>query len=137
MPQSVESYRSLVTERAGYQCEYCRYPETISSTVLEIDHIQPESKDGQTVPDNLALACRRCNRQKSNKTSGIPLDTGKRVRLFNPRLDQWEDHFQLNPATREIIGLSVIGQVTAIELGFNQARAVTVRQLLLEKELFF
>jgi len=34
---------------------------------LEIDHLIPESKNGETVISNLQLLCRRCNRSKGNK----------------------------------------------------------------------
>jgi len=50
--------KSLVTQRANRCCEYCLYPQAASSTLLEIDHVIPESKGGLTKLDNLALACR-------------------------------------------------------------------------------
>jgi len=40
----------------------------VSISGLEIDHIVPESKGGETKPDNLHLACRYCNRAKGAKT---------------------------------------------------------------------
>lgn len=35
---------------------------------LEFDHIVPEHLGGDGSPDNLALACRSCNRSKGHKT---------------------------------------------------------------------
>jgi hypothetical protein len=55
---NVEDYRREVTQRAHRRCEYCLYPQSASSTLLEIDHVIPESKGGLTELDNLALACR-------------------------------------------------------------------------------
>jgi 5-methylcytosine-specific restriction endonuclease McrA len=34
---------------------------------LELDHIHPESKGGETVYENIQLLCRRCNRRKGSK----------------------------------------------------------------------
>lgn len=57
-------------------CAYCEAPGRItwwpgrawiSFTSLEIDHVVPESKGGTGHPDNLVLACRRCNRSKGTK----------------------------------------------------------------------
>ena len=52
---NVEGYRREVTQRAQRRCEYCFYPQSASSTLLEIDHVIPESKGGLTKLDNLAL----------------------------------------------------------------------------------
>jgi 5-methylcytosine-specific restriction endonuclease McrA len=55
------SSQELVRKRAEYRCEYCRYPEFLSTSPLTIDHINPQSLGGSDDTDNLALACRRCN----------------------------------------------------------------------------
>lgn len=54
----------IVFERDSYTCKYCG----IAGGTLEIDHIQPISKGGSEALDNLATSCRRCNRQKKDKT---------------------------------------------------------------------
>ena len=41
---------------------------------LEIDHIIPESHGGASTPDNLTLACRRCNRRKGAKSHATDQD---------------------------------------------------------------
>lgn len=38
----------------------------------ELDHVIPESAGGLTVPDNLVLACRPCNRSKGTKATAAP-----------------------------------------------------------------
>lgn len=36
--------RADVVSRANERCEYCRYPEELSPTPLEVDHIVPLEK---------------------------------------------------------------------------------------------
>ena len=79
----VEDYRQQVIQRAHRRCEYCLYPQAASSTLLEIDHIIPESKGGLTKLDNLALACRHCNSHKWAKTEGFDPITRERLPLLN------------------------------------------------------
>lgn len=36
----------VVRQRARLRCEYCHYPEILSSAPLSIDHIRPQSLGG-------------------------------------------------------------------------------------------
>jgi HNH endonuclease len=63
----------IVRERAKRRCEYCHYPELLSSAPLSIDHIQPQSFGGSDEPENLALACRHTNRHRSHGQQRIRL----------------------------------------------------------------
>lgn len=56
--------RNQVFERDNYTCKYCG---SVGGK-LEADHIFPISKGGLDTIDNLTTACRRCNRQKRDKT---------------------------------------------------------------------
>ena len=58
------------------------------------------------------------------------------MRLFNPRLDDWDDHFHLNIRTGEIEGHTPIGRATAQELSMNEPLAIANRLLLIERGLF-
>lgn len=80
-------------KRAQFRCEYCHYPELLSTAPLSIDHLQPQSLGGSDEVDNLALACRRCNERRYNFTTGIDPETGIEALLFNPRQQHWSDHF--------------------------------------------
>ncbi|MEL6249787.1 MAG: HNH endonuclease [Cyanobacteria bacterium J06648_16] len=60
---------------------------------LEIEHILPISRGGGSDLGNLWLACPICNRYKSNKTEATEPETDRFVPLFNPRCQQWIDHF--------------------------------------------
>ena len=35
---------------------------------MEFDHVVPESKGGPSTPENIVIACRRCNRSKGRKS---------------------------------------------------------------------
>jgi hypothetical protein len=43
--------------------------------------------------DNLAMACAECNLHKGRDLSGIDHNSIQIVPLFNPRQQQWDDHF--------------------------------------------
>lgn len=54
-----ESIRWAVWERDNFTCKLCG-----SRKNLEIDHIHPESKGGETTIENCQTLCKRCNRSK-------------------------------------------------------------------------
>jgi len=83
-----------VRRRARERCEYCLMPEAFSSLKHVIDHIIARQHEGQTITENLALCCGRCNRYKGPNIAGIDPTTGQLVRLFNPRSDEWTVHFR-------------------------------------------
>ena len=58
------SLKYTVFERDNYTCSYC---STIEGP-FECDHIIPFSKGGSDNLNNLTTACRRCNRQKKDKS---------------------------------------------------------------------
>jgi hypothetical protein len=128
---AVDAYRSEVARRARYRCEYCRYPEAASSTPLELDHIVPEAKGGSTTLDNLALCCRACNLHKHVKTEAVDPVSDETVPLFNPRTQQWPEHFMLNFDTAEILGLTPVGRATLETLVLNSPHALATRRLLI------
>lgn len=61
-----EWYRIIkaVFKRDNYTCQYCGKV----GGKLEADHIIPFSKGGTDDMDNLVTACRKCNRQKRDKS---------------------------------------------------------------------
>lgn len=56
-----DSLRDKVLKRDGYKCRYCGR----SDRPLELDHVYPVSKGGETTEDNLVTACDLCNGRKS------------------------------------------------------------------------
>ncbi len=114
--------QDLVRKRASFQCEYCHYPEFLSTSPLTIDHIQPQSKGGSDDTDNLALSCRRCNERHYNFTVGIDPETEQEVPLFNPRQEQWAEHFIWSADATKIIGITPKGRGTCNRLDLNDER---------------
>lgn len=48
----------------------CRCKRCGRTDALQLDHIVPHSKGGESTAENLQLLCGRCNRSKSNKHRG-------------------------------------------------------------------
>ncbi len=61
-----DSLRYDVLKRDKYKCVICGASAS-DGAKLEVDHIIPISKGGQTTIDNLQTLCMSCNRGKSNK----------------------------------------------------------------------
>jgi HNH endonuclease len=117
-----KSLYEIVRQRAQFQCEYCHYLELLSSAPLSIDHIQPQSLGGNDELNNLALACRRCNERRYNFTTGIDPETEMEVALFNPRQQQWSDHFIWSADALQIVGKTSTGRATCNRLDLNDER---------------
>ena len=121
--------RQKVFERANGFCEYCRSNSRFSGSPFEIDHIFPESEGGNSETDNLALACHGCNLFKSNKTEFFDSATGKIVRIFNPRIDVWAEHFAWSSDFTETVGLTAIGRATIEALKLNREGLINKRRM--------
>ena len=127
--------RRLIAERAGYRCEYCLLPQAAALHRHEPDHIVPLQHGGVTDLTNLALACLRCNRHKGPNIGSFDPLTGQLVPLFHPRLQVWDQHFQI--VDGEIIPLTAEGRVTVRVLRFNDPDRLTERQRLIAARLFW
>jgi 5-methylcytosine-specific restriction endonuclease McrA len=66
--------KQLVFNRANGLCEYCRSQARFAIDPLVIDHIQPVSRGGKTIAENLALSCQTCNNYKYTKTIAISVN---------------------------------------------------------------
>ena len=119
-----------VRERARDRCEYCRLSQAAQPYVtFHVDHILSRKHGGSDDPSNLALACERCNAFKGTDLTGIDPDTGQVERLFDPRTQNWNDHFE--PCAALILGRTPTGRVTVAVLGMNEERRVQLRAELL------
>ena len=126
--------RRLVAQRAGNRCEYCLFPEAVALHRHEPDHIIPLQHGGETDPDNLALACLRCNRHKGPNVGSFDPLTDQLVPLFHPRRQNWEQHFRMVGA--EIQPLTPEGRVTVRLLRLNDTDRIVERRRLVEAGLF-
>ncbi|OCQ95750.1 HNH endonuclease [Nostoc sp. MBR 210] len=120
--------RRLVEERANHKCEYCLLPTKVVFFPHEIDHIIAEKHGGKTDADNLALTCWRCNRHKGTDLGSFDPQTGVFSFLFNPRTQQWSEHFSFSELT--IVGLTDVGRTTVHLLQMNNEERIAERQRL-------
>ncbi|MEL6400408.1 MAG: HNH endonuclease [Cyanobacteria bacterium J06626_4] len=125
--------RQLVRDRAQNACEYCLMPEIAVLVLHEVDHVIAEKHGGQTIADNLALACTLCNKYKGSDVASIDPDNEKIVRLYRPNYDLWAEHFRLKAG--EVSPLTAIGRVTVRLLQLNRPERVAERHLLLAANL--
>src|SRR2546423_11578734 len=119
-----------IRRRAGERCEYCLMPQAASALKHVVDHIIALQHNGQTVTENLALCCGRCNLYKGPNIAGIDPLTQQFVRLFNPRVDRWKEHFRWEGPTA--VGLTEVGRATIAVLMINKPYRVSARQALME-----
>ena len=121
---------AAVRDRARNTCEYCLIPQSAEITDHQIDHVIARKHAGETTLENLAVSCFHCNVHKQTDLTGIDPDTREITPLFNPRTDQWIDHFEM---TRDgsIIAKTAVGRVTLYVLKMNEPESVTLRGLLI------
>ncbi len=132
-PRMDTALRELVRRRAGDRCEYCGIPREATPLIpFHVEHIIARQHDGAAHPDNLALACDRCNAYKGPNLSGVDPDTGEIVSLFHPRAHVWTDHFVFREG--EIFGLTPTGRATAQLLHMNARRRVELRKEWLKED---
>src|SRR5947209_952481 len=129
-----ETLRQHVWDRAQAACEYCHVPQRLEIRPFQIDHVISQKHHGPTTADNLALCCYRDNSYKGPNIAGIDPDTGEVTRLFHPRRDAWEEHFQWDGP--ELIGLTAIGRATIDVLAINLPQRVEHRRLLLAADVW-
>lgn len=86
--------RFEVFKRDGFTCQYCgKNPPEVT---LEVDHIQPVSKNGTDELDNLITACFDCNRGKSNvELKRIPNSLTENKEILEEREKQYIEYHKL------------------------------------------
>ena len=120
--------RRFVRYRAHNTCEYCLIHEDDTFFGCEVDHIISEKHGGLTVAENLAFACLVCNRNKGSDLGSLAEGTGLLVRFFNPRVDDWPEHFHLDDVV--IRPLTIIGEATERVLKLNDIERLIERSSL-------
>ena len=84
--------------------------------------------------ENTCFACAHCNAAKGANVAGFDPETDVLVPLFDPRGDNWKEHFRWHGGV--LVGLTPIGRVTIDVLRVNDADCVEQRQELIEAGLF-
>jgi hypothetical protein len=119
MPKIPPSLASLVSLRADKRCEYCHAPQILIGQAFHFDHIKPCSIGGKTIAENLCFACPHCNAFKSDHIEGSDPKTGRLIRFFNLRIDDWERHFHWSNNCEQLLGRTAIGRATIANLKMN------------------
>lgn len=70
-PQHEQYLRDITFEKSKnadgkFQCAHCGVTGD-NRLGFEVDHIKPMNKGGKSIPENLQILCRSCNRKKSDK----------------------------------------------------------------------
>jgi hypothetical protein len=126
-----DNLRDLVRQRARLRCEYCGLPEADSTSMPHyIEHIVARKHHGPTRLANLALSCHRCNLHKATNLTGIDPLTGGLTKLYHPRRNKWQRHFQFEGV--RIVGKTAIGRTTVDVLDMNENERVRLRETLVE-----
>lgn len=120
--------RQIIHELAGDCCEYCRVAKDERLSKFQLDHIIPIKHGGKDKTDNLCLACLKCNSFKGPNVAALDPMTGEATKLYNPRRQRWDEHFQINPDAT-LIGISPEGRATIIVLNINEESRVKHRQM--------
>ncbi|CAN5450667.1 hypothetical protein BH20ACI1_BH20ACI1_18260 [soil metagenome] len=118
--------RNLVVRRAGNACEYCGLSQKGQEATFHIDHILPVVSGGETEAENLALACVSCSLRKGAKETAIDSETNREVKLFHPRLDDWNENFEWNGVVLK--GLTAKGRATVELLKLNRHLILEIRK---------
>ena len=121
--------RQHVTELARHRCGYCLRSEELMGMPLTIDHLIPQAKGGDLAETNLWLACPACNQFKGIQTHALDQATAEMVPLFNPREQNWADHFYWSEDGSHILGKTPCGRVTVMALKINHPQIVVARRL--------
>ena len=123
--------RRAVRALANNCYEYCRIAEGGRLASFHIDHIIPLKHGGSDELDNLCLACLHCNSYKGPNVTAIDPLTDEATKLFNPRIQLWDEHFRLGDDTT-ITGLTPEGRATVIVLRMNDETRIQYRQMGIE-----
>jgi hypothetical protein len=126
--------RQRVWDRAGGRCEYCRIPQQLDVQPFQLDHIRAQKHAGLTTAANLALSCLPCNSYKGANVAGYDPEGGELQALFNPRIDDWDEHFAWDgPVLR---GKTPVGRTTIDVLRMNLSDRVEHRRILMDAGQF-
>lgn len=93
-----------------------------------MQHVFPVSLGGDDSFENLALACFICNNGLSNYLSALDETSGEIVSVFNPREDNWQDHFIWSSDGLLLLGLTPIGRATINLIDINRERTIRIRR---------
>ncbi|NJR12947.1 HNH endonuclease [bacterium] len=116
----------FVHERGRYTCEYCQTSQLVIGQAMHVEHINPDGGDGL---ENLCLSCSSCNLSKGTAILARDELTATLVPLFNPRQQEWSEHFSWAGGATRVEGKTEIGRATVVALQLNRPSLVLARRL--------
>lgn len=123
-----DTLRKTVAEAARYRCGYCQTREEIVGYTLHVEHLHPRALGGLSNEENLWLACSVCNNYKSSQVQAEDPVTKLLVPLFNPRTQNWPDHFAWSEEGTYLSGLTPVGRATVLALQLNAPIRIHARR---------
>jgi HNH endonuclease len=120
--------KKLVAQRAEFKCEYCKLSQEDSFFTFHTDHVISMKHGGLTLADNLAYSCAFCNSCKGSDVGTVLLPEKTFIRLFNPREDVWNEHFEV--INFVFYAKTIVGEATIKVLQLNHIDRIIERQLL-------
>ncbi len=97
-------------KRDEFKCQYCgRTPPRV---VLEVDHIVPLARGGDSSPENLITSCQDCNRGKGARPlDQVPAPLKDQMQDKQERQEQVEafNQFLLDARNRELQAIEELG----------------------------
>ena len=111
-PYIPKAIRQQVTQDARHRCGYCLTPVKFTAKQLHIEHIIPIAAGDNSTIENLWLACDLYNSYKGIKTYAIDPITNTILPLFNPRKQEWSQHFAWSKDGLRVLGTTTTGRAT-------------------------
>lgn len=109
-------------------------PQEYDALPCQLDHVRARKHHGPTTVANMALSCLACNARKGPNAAGYDPLTDTLVPLFNPRADDWDEHFRWHGP--QLIGRTPVGRATIDVLGINATNRIAHRRLLIRARVF-
>ena len=106
------------------------YPASRRSAIL-LDpkrQVSNQAPEGESIEENLWIACPLCNGHKATKTHVVDPLTESVVPLFNPRTQDWYEHFSWSEDGVYIVGKTAIGRATTESLQLNNKYLLRARR---------
>lgn len=103
-------------------------PQHMVAITFHTEHIIPLAHGGKDTEDNLWLACPLCNLHKGMRVMAVDPDSAAEVPLFNPRTQNWHDHFVFDQDNAEIVGITPTGRATVDALRLNLPAQIEARR---------
>jgi HNH endonuclease len=101
-----------------------------------VDHIVPQASSGGDEPENLALCCKSCNIRKSDHIFGVDPKSREETLLFNPRQGKWNEHFDFDAGSFQLLGRTPTGRATIDQLRMNTSYQIEARKYWVEAGLY-